>query len=52
MSCRHGIPVGMERPGTEIVQGESCVRPLQASAARLRPGPGTSFMTYIDICIT
>ena len=33
------------------IQGESCVRPMQASAARLRPGSGILFMTYIDICI-
>ena len=33
------------------IQGESCVRPIQASAARLRPGSGILFMTYIDICI-
>ena len=33
------------------VQGESCVRSMQASAARLRPGSGILFMTYIDICI-
>ena len=33
------------------IQGESCVRPMQASAARLRPGSGISSMTYIDICI-
>ena len=51
MSFWHGIPVGMECSGTEIIQGESCVRPMQASAARLRPGPGILFITYIDICI-
>ena len=33
------------------IQGKSCVRPMQASAARLRPGSGILFMTYIDICI-
>ena len=33
------------------IQGESCVRPMQASAARLRLGSGILFMTYIDICI-
>ena len=33
------------------IQGESCVRPMQASAARLRPGSGILLMTYIDICI-
>ena len=33
------------------IEGESCVRPMQASAARLRPGSGILFMTYIDICI-
>ena len=51
MSCWHGIPVGTECPSTDIIQGESCVRPMQASAARLRPDSGISFMTYIDICI-
>ena len=33
------------------IEGESCVRPMQASAVRLRPGSGLLFMTYIDICI-
>ena len=33
------------------IQGESCVRPMQASAARLRSGSGILFMTYIDIRI-
>ena len=33
------------------IQGKSCVRSMQASAARLRPGSGILFMTYIDICI-
>ena len=33
------------------IQGESCVRPMQAWAARLRLGSGILFMTYIDICI-
>ena len=33
------------------IQGESCVRPMQASADRLRTGSGILFMTYIDICI-
>ena len=51
MACWHGIPVGTFCPGAEIIQGESCVRPMQASAARLRPGPDILFMTYTDICI-
>ena len=51
MSCWHGIPVGTDCPNTDIMQGESCVRPIQASAARLRTGPGILFMTYIDIYI-
>ena len=34
---------------TEIVQGESCVRPMQAIhvAVRFRPGSGTLFMVFI-----
>ena len=42
--------VSLQCPSGEIIQGESCARSMQATAARFRPGSGTLLMAFIDIC--
>ena len=58
-SCWIGMPlhsvigeylVSLQCPSGEIIQGESCARSMQATAARFRPGSGTLLMAFIDIC--